>query len=53
MLNFAFEFIEEFPFLVFRSFHLAEARKKLFTDHYLFLSHEFNILNLLLSSYKE
>lgn len=41
---------DEFPFLVFRSPNLGEARRKVFTDKYLFMSHEFNILNMLLSS---
>ena len=41
---------EEFPFIVFRSLNLGEARRKMFTDKYLFMSHEFNILNMLLSS---
>lgn len=41
---------EEFPFVVFRSLNLSEARRKMFTDKYLFMSHEFNILNMLLSS---
>jgi len=41
---------DEFPFLVFRSLNLGEARRKMFTDKYLFMSHEFNILNMLLSS---
>ena len=39
-----------FPFIVFRSFHLQEARHKMFTDKYLFMSHELNIINMLLSS---
>ncbi len=39
-----------FPFVVFRCLNLAEARRKMFTDKYLFMSHEFNILNMLLSS---
>lgn len=39
-----------FPFLLFRSMNLAEARRKIFTDHYLFMSHELNILNMLLAS---
>jgi hypothetical protein len=41
---------DEFPFLVFRSPNLGEARRKMFTDKYLFMPHEFNILNMLLSS---
>jgi len=36
--------------VVFRCLNLAEARRKMFTDKYLFMSHEFNILNMLLSS---
>lgn len=39
----------EFPFVIFRSFNLSEARQRMFTDKYLFTSHEFNILNMLLS----
>ena len=41
---------DAFPFVVFRSLNLGEARRKIFTDKYLFTSHEFNILNMLLSS---
>jgi len=41
---------DEFPFVVFRSLNLGEARRKMFTGRYLFMSHEFNILNMLLSS---
>ena len=41
---------DAFPFVVFRSLNLGEARRKIFTDKYLFMSHEFNILNMLLSS---
>lgn len=41
---------DTFPFVVFRSFNLREARRKMFTGNYLFMSHEFNILNMLLSS---
>jgi hypothetical protein len=33
-----------------KSLNLSEARRKMFTDKYLFMSHEFNILNMLLSS---
>ncbi len=40
----------EFPFIVFRCFNLREARRKLFTDSYLFTSNELNVLNMLLSS---
>jgi hypothetical protein len=38
-----------FPFVIFRSFNLAEARQRMFTEKYLFTSHEFNILNMLLT----
>ncbi len=41
---------DEFPFIVFRSLNLSEARSKMFTGKYLFLSQEFNIINMLLSS---
>lgn len=41
---------DEFPFIVFRSLNLGEARRKMFTGKYLFMSHEFNIINMLLSS---
>ena len=41
---------DDFPFVVFRSFNLREARRKMFTDKYLFMSHELNILNMLLAS---
>ncbi|WP_376794162.1 helicase [Thermogemmatispora sp.] len=40
---------ESFPFLVFRSYNLSEARRKIFLDHYLFMSHELNIINMLLA----
>ena len=40
----------EFPFIVFRCFSLQEARRKLFTDSYLFTSNELNVLNMLLSA---
>ena len=40
---------EEFPFIVFKSFNFKEIREKIFTDKYLFHSHELNVLNLLLS----
>ena len=43
----------DFPFVVFRSFNLQEARRKMFTDKYLFMSHELNILNMLLASKEE
>ena len=39
----------EFPFVVFRSFNLREVRNKLFTGSNLFISHELNVLNMLLS----
>ncbi len=39
----------EFPFIVFRSFTLKEARSRLFADNYLLISHEMNVLNMLLS----
>lgn len=39
----------EFPFVLFRSFNLEEMRRRLFTDSYLFISHELNVLNMLLS----
>jgi hypothetical protein len=38
-----------FPFLIFRSFQLAETRRRAFTEKYLFTSQEFNIINMLLS----
>lgn len=44
---------DNFPFVVFRSFNLREARRKMFTDKYLFMSHELNILNMLLASKEE
>ncbi|MDF5720115.1 MAG: helicase-related protein [Rhizonema sp. PD37] len=37
-----------FPFVVFRSYCLEEVRRKIFTDKYLFSSHELNVLNLIL-----
>ncbi|HCI78157.1 MAG TPA: helicase, partial [Ktedonobacter sp.] len=39
----------EFPFIVFRSFMLKEARERMFDDSYLLISHEMNVLNMLLS----
>lgn len=39
----------EFPFIVFRSFMLSEARSRMFADNYLLISHEMNVLNMLLS----
>jgi len=44
------EQFDEFPFIVFRSLNLEEVRRKMFTGKYLFMSHEFNIINMLLSS---
>lgn len=39
----------DFPFVVFRSYSLAEIRNKSFTDKYLLTSNELNVLNLILS----
>lgn len=39
----------EFPFLIFRSYSLAQLREKMFTDKYLLNSSELNVLNLILS----
>lgn len=39
----------QFPFLLFRSASLREARKNMFTSRYLLTSNEFNILNVILS----
>ena len=44
---------DAFPFILFRSLNLGEARRKMFTDKYLFMSHEVNILNMLLSGKEE
>lgn len=41
---------DDFPFLVFRSLSVHEARSKMFTGKYLFMSQELNIMNMLLSS---
>ncbi len=41
---------EDFPFVVFRSLNLGEARNKMFTGKYLFMSQEMNIINMLFSS---
>ncbi len=41
---------DEFPFLIFRSLSLKEARSKIFTGNYLFMSHEMNILNMMLTA---
>ncbi len=41
---------DDFPFLVFRSLNVSEARNKMFTGKYLFMSQELNIINMLLSS---
>jgi len=39
----------EFPFLIFRSYSLAEMRVNMFSDRYLLNSHELNAVNLILS----
>jgi hypothetical protein len=39
----------EFPFAVFRSYSLREARRTVFTDRYLLASTELNVLNVILS----
>ncbi len=39
----------EFPFLIFRSYSLAEMRVNMFSDRYLLNSHELNVLNLILA----
>ncbi|MDF5733055.1 MAG: helicase-related protein, partial [Rhizonema sp. PD38] len=39
---------QDFPFVIFRSYCLEEVRRKIFTDKYLFSSHELNVLNLIL-----
>ena len=44
---------DAFPFLVFRSLNVSEARSKMFTGKYLFMSRELNIINMLLSSAPE
>ncbi len=44
---------DDFPFLVFRSLNVSEARSKMFTGKYLFMSREMNIINMLLSSTHE
>ncbi|MFL5627637.1 MAG: hypothetical protein ACJ788_18830 [Ktedonobacteraceae bacterium] len=44
---------DEFPFLVFRSLNVSEARSKMFTGKYLFMSRELNTINMLLSSTQE
>lgn len=41
---------DDFPFVIFRSQNLGEARNKMFTGKYLFMSQEMNIINMLLSS---
>lgn len=43
----------EFSFLVFRSLNASEARSKIFTGKYLFISRKLNIINMLLSSMRE
>ncbi len=40
---------KDFPFVVFRSYSLAEIRQKIFTDKYLLNSSELNVMNLILS----
>ncbi|MEC4987638.1 MAG: helicase-related protein, partial [Oscillatoria sp. PMC 1068.18] len=40
---------EEFPFLIFRSYSLAQMRSKIFSDRYLLSSSELNIINLILA----
>lgn len=40
---------KEFPFLIFRSYSLAEMRLNLFSDRYFLNSHELNILSLILA----
>jgi len=44
---------DDFPFLVFRSLSVHEARSRMFTGKYLFMSQELNIMNMLLSSTQE
>lgn len=43
---------QEFPFILFRSYNLAEARSRAFSKNHLLISHEMNILNMILS-YRE
>jgi hypothetical protein len=40
---------DTFPYVLFRSHSLPEARKNRFTERYMFTSNEFNILNVILS----
>ncbi|VXD15259.1 Helicase-like protein [Planktothrix serta PCC 8927] len=40
---------KDFPWILFRSYSLNEIRGKLFTDKYFLMSHELNVLNLILS----
>ncbi|MEC4895172.1 MAG: helicase-related protein [Oscillatoria sp. PMC 1051.18] len=40
---------EEFPFLIFRSYSLAQMRSKIFSDRYLLSSSELNVINLILA----
>ncbi|PSF37123.1 hypothetical protein C7H19_11840 [Aphanothece hegewaldii CCALA 016] len=40
---------EEFPFLVFTSYSFNQLREQIFTERQMFISHELNILNLILS----
>lgn len=42
-----------FPYVLFRSHSLPEARKNRFTERYMFTSNEFNILNVILSRENE
>ena len=39
-----------YPFLIFRSFNLAEIRHRIFSGNSVFASYEMNILNMLLST---
>jgi hypothetical protein len=39
----------EFPFVVFKSYSLAEMRRKIFTERQLLTSNELNVLNMVLS----
>lgn len=44
---------DTFPYVLFRSHSLPEARKNRFTERYMFTSNEFNILNVILSREEE
>jgi len=44
---------DDCPFLVFRSLSVHEARSRMFTGKYLFMSQELHIMNMLLSSTQE